>query len=386
MNWIQRFAVAAVFTAILGPAANAADAEVNELRAQFDNIIQGLNDNSFERLHRAIDKKDMLSRIYGKRLVEPDVKKAFSSDYQLSLEQMYASSFPSSDTEIIGTVIDFQWEGNEGRAMVRFETSGYRYSYHIYDLTLGRKGRLVIVDWLDFYQGNRFSEEAGLALIMAMPGKQATRNTLENRNISEGQVFQMSELFKAVRDNKPERFFQIYDGLDEVLRLEKLVIRLNLQQSLKARDSNRVENAIATLNDMFRGDPLYSLRLVEYYIPSRQYEKAVDALLSLQKGLGVTDGVTESLKASAALAMGNTADAEEYALQATVVEPTLELAWWSLLRARTRAGDFSGATEPLARLEDDFGHNLDPQKLKRDRFLKVLADKQEYLDWRASRQ
>lgn len=107
--------------------------------------------------------------------------------------------------------------------------------------------------------------------------------------------------------------------------------------------------------------------------------------MRLQDEIGIKDGATESLKASAALAMGNIADAEEYALQATLNEPSLELSWWSLLRARTRAEDYGAATEALAHLEDDFGHNLDPQKLKKDPFLKVLADKQEYLDWRASR-
>jgi len=56
-----------------------------------------------------------------------------------------------------------------------------------------------------------------------------------------------------------------------------------------------------------------------------------------------------------------------------------------LLRTRTAAGDYAGATEPLTELEDRFGHLLIPQQLRRDRFLRVLIDQQEYKDWRAAR-
>ncbi len=389
MKWIQYLAATAVLTGLLAPVsedAYAADAEVDALRVQFESIIQGLNDNSFDRFNRAISKKDMTARIFGNRLIEADVKKAFASDFTTSVQGMFSSSFPKSTKEILGTLIDFQFTGNEGRAVVRYVASGYRYAYHVYELGLDAKGRMLILDWLDYYQGSRFSEEAGQALIMAMPSKPSTRNSLENKTLGEGEVFQVGELFKAVRDNEAERFFQIFDGLDPVLHKEPAILRLNLHLSLAFPESPRAANAVRLVVEAFPGDPLYSLRLIDYYIPARQYQDAIDALELLQAGIGISDGATESVKSSAALAMGNTADSEKYALQATVAEPSLELAWWSLLRARTRAEDYSGATEALARLEDDFGHTLDPKKLKRDRFLKVLADKPEYLNWRASRE
>jgi len=389
MKWIQNLAAAAVFAGLLAPVseyAYAADADVDELRVQFERIIEGLNDNSFDRFNRAISKKDMTARIYGSRLVEADVKKAFASDFTVSVQSMFSSSFPKSKKEILGTLIDFQFRGSEGRAVVRYVASGYRYVYHVYELGLDAKGRMLILDWLDYYQGNRFSDEAGQALIMAMPSKPSTRNLLENKTLGEGEVFQVGELFKAVRDNEAERFFQIFDALDPALLKEPVILRLNLRLSLAFPKSPRAANAVRMLVEALPDDPMYSLRLIDYYIPARQYQDAIDALERLQAGIGISDGATESVKSSAALAMGNAVESEKYALQATVAEPSLELAWWSLLRARTRAEDYSGATEALARLEDDFGHRLDPEKLKRDRFLKVLADKSEYLNWRAARE
>ena len=386
MKWVPTLAAAAVFLAILWPVSASADAETDRLRAEFQGIVQGLNDDSFEKFRRAIVQKDMLARIFDDRLIEADVKRSFTSSFAASFEQMFMSSFPKSKKEILGTLIDFRFQGNEGRAVVRYAASGYRYSYHVYELGRGSRGRLVILDWVDYYQGGRFSDEAGEALVMAMPSKPAIRKMLMNKTLGDGDLFQVAELFKAVRDTKPDRFFQILDGLKEVLLEEKVVVRASFRLALMARDKARIRNAVRMLVETYPGDPLFSLRLTEYYISTRQYQEAIDALIVLQDGLGLKDGVTESLKASAALAMGNIGDAEQHAVQATVVEPSLELAWWSLLRARTRAEDYSGATEALARLEDEFGHTLDPEQLGRDRFLKALADKQEYLDWRATRE
>ena len=372
---------ALVMLAPLGVVADDADAA----RTQFESIMQGLNDNSFDRFNSATNEKVLTARIFDGRMVAADAKRAFTQDFNGSIERMFAGSFPESKSDILATIVDFQMRGNEGRAVVRYAASGYRYSYHIYELELDAKGRIAIVDWLDYYQGGRFSADAGLALVMAMPNKPATRNLLDNKTISDRDAFQVGELFKAVRDRNSVRFFQIYDDLDATLHREKVIARLNLQVALRARDKARIESAAQNILQVFPDDALQSLRLVEFYIPMRRYQEAIDALVLLEEDLGITDGALGSLKAMAALADGNTADAEIFAQQATVAEPTLEVAWWSLLRARTAAENYAGATEAMTRLEDDFGLTLDGEKLARDRFLKVLADKPEYLAWRSAR-
>lgn len=386
MKWFRYLAATVVVAGLVAPATAMTDAEVDELRAQFESIVEGLNNDSFDRFNRAISKKEMTARIFGGRLIESDVKQAFSSDFTASLQGMFVSSFPQSKSEILGTLIDFQFSEDEGRAVVRYAASGYRYSYHVYELGLDSKGRLLIADWLDYFQGNHFSDEAGQVLVMAMPSKPATRNMLQNKTLGDGEIFQAGELFKAVRDKQAERFFQIFDGLDAALLEEPVVLRLNLHLSLTFPQSPRAASAVQMIVDTFPDDHLNSLRLIGYFIATRQYQEAIDAIERFQAGSGIRDGAMESVKSAAALAMGNTDAAEEYALQATLVEPSLELGWWSLLRARTRAEKYDSATEALERLEDDFGHTLDAEKLQRDRFLKVLADQQEYLNWRASRE
>jgi tetratricopeptide (TPR) repeat protein len=386
MKLIRQLAAAAMFTAVVIPVSAPAQNDVDALRKQFNGIIEDLNDNSFELFNRAISKKDMTARIYGASVIEPEVKSAFSKEFSSSIQGLFTASFPKSKKEILGTIVEFRFKGNEGRAVVRYASSGYRYSYHVYELGLDSKGRIQIADWVDYYRSSRFSEKVAQDLAMAMPGKQATRNLLRRQSYNEGQIFQVGELFKAVRDNQPERFFQIFDGLDKVLLKEPLLLRINLQFAMAFPQSPRAGNAVSLLVESFPNEALYSLQMTEYYIQTGQFQEAIEALTTLEAGLGIRDGAIGSLKSSAALAMGRTEDAVAYALQATVAEPTLQVSWWSLLRARTRAEDYSGATEALARLEDDFGHSMDPATLRRDRFLRVLASNPVYQDWRASRQ
>ncbi len=385
MNWIRGWSVAMLCGFLLTPVGAAAQANVEELRQQFDSVIEDLNDNSFERFNRAISKKDMTARIYGASVIEADVKAAFSKEFATTIQGMFTSSFPKSKKEILGTVLDFEFKGNEGRAVVRYASSGYRYSYHVYELAVDSKGRLVIQDWIDYYQASRFSEQAAEGLVTLMPSKTATRSLLKKRAYNDAQVFQAGELFKAVRDGQPERFFQIFDEMDETLIKEPVLLRLNLQLAMAFPQSPRAGNAVRLIVETYPNEALYSLHRSNHYIQTGQFAEAIEVLATLQAALGVRDGATESLRSAAALAMDNAADAEKYALQATTAEPSLEVGWWSLLRARTRAGDYSGATEALARLEDDFDYSMDPATLRRDRFLRVLAGKPEYLDWRASR-
>ena len=381
-------ASALTLAATLAPASALA---ADDMREQFDEIVDALNDNTFSEFQGAINERALVNRIFGTRVIDPNVKEAFADDFESSLQEMFVSSFPRARNqaerggEIIGTVIAFRFDGEQGRAIVRYEGSGYRFSYHSYDLTRTRSGKLVIVDWFDYYNASWFSEDVGNALVRTMPGQAAVRALMTMPNPSAGQLFQMGELLKAVRDQNPQRYFQIYDGLEEVLQLEPYFVALNFHYCRTLGDAGRMNQAVERLVAAFPGDPLYSLSLAEFYIGRGLFEEAIAELDRFEEALGMKDGVSESFKATSAMALGDFERAEGFAVTATEVEPELELSWWTLLRARTAAADYAGATVALTALEDRFGHLLIPQKLRRDRFLKALIDQQEYKDWRAGR-
>lgn len=389
---MNRFLALGVAVLVLGMApqpavGQAADAD---MRKQFEAVIDGLNDNVFDAFQRAVDEDALVSRIFGTRVIDNDAKEQFAAAFPNNLQQMFVSSFPRPRTEgeaggeILGTIIAFQFQNGQGRAIVRYEGRGYRFSYHAYELKRSRS-KLAIVDWFDFYHSTWFSEDAGNALLRAMPAAASVRAVMKTPNPSEGQVFQVGELLKAARDQNAQRYFQIYDGLEDVLRNEPHVVVLNYQYCRGLGDPARLDQAVQSLVAAFPGDALYSLGLSRYYIGRNLFEEAIVELDRFETALGMKDGVSEAFKATSAMALGDFERAQAFAVSATEVEPALELSWWTLLRARTAAGDYAGATEALTQLEDRFKHLLIPQKLRRDRFLKVLIDQQEYKDWREAR-
>lgn len=390
---VQRLSAFVTIAVLLfaAPAKSLAQDVADEpFRAQFQAIIDDLNDNTFSTFLDAINQQAFLNRVLGARVVEQEAAEAFAGSFAEGVQSMFTGSFPRPRSQaevgdIIGTLVSFDARDGQARAVVRYESKGYRYSYHAYDLVRGRNGRVQIVDWFDYYQGSWFSEEVGDTLVRTMPGKGPVTAVLELGKPTEAQLFQVGELLKAVRDQNPQRYFQIYDGLEEVLRREPFVVLLNYGYSRYLGDPRRLEAAVADVTARLPGDARTSLSLADYYIARRRFEDAIGALETFEKALGTSDGASGSLKATAAMALGEFERAEAFAASATDAEPALELAWWTLLRTRTAAEDYEGATEALTVLEDRFGYLLIPQKLRRDRFLKVLIDQEAYQDWRAQR-
>jgi tetratricopeptide (TPR) repeat protein len=396
--WTRRPEVKAV-NRILGLAAVAllsvavplaASAQDDRLRSDFAAIIQGLNDNTFGPFHEAINEREFTGRILGTRVIDDDAKRYLASDFRGIIERSFAAAFPpprnedEAGSEILGTIVAFDADNGRARALVRFEARGFRYSFHAYDLVL-RGSNVRIVDWFDFYQGAWFSEQIGNALLRMVPTQASVASILDVSRPSQGQLFQVGELLKAARDSNMQRFFQIRDGLEEALRMDPFVVSLNYEICRRLGDPARLQGAVGEIVETFPNDARFSLSLAEYYVQRRRFDDAIVEFGRLEESLGHKDAVIESLKATAAMALGDFERAEALAVSATEVDPSHELSWWTLLRTRTAAKDYAGAVEAMTVLEERFGELLIPQTLRRDRFLRVLIDQPEYQEWRAAR-
>jgi hypothetical protein len=159
--WYSGLAVLVLAIGFVNPAA-AVDLPQSEFRAKFQSILDGLNADSLDEFNAAISTSDMTARIFGTRLIEPQVQEMLRGDFESSITQWFAESFPDTGgKEIIGTLIDFQEQGNEASALVRYALPRYRYAYHRYDLQMDDNGRVFITDWLNYLMANRFTEAAG---------------------------------------------------------------------------------------------------------------------------------------------------------------------------------------------------------------------------------
>jgi len=366
------------------------DAEKAELakqeafRSNLEAIVDELNDGSLYSFIGSIDRGDMIDRIFGLRLIDQKIKKQFNENLEYSYEDMIASSFAIPEDGLKATLLGVESRGNRGRAVVRFDYPDFEFSYHEYDLRLDEQGRVIVIDWTNFLQGLSFSESIGRSLILAAPSKSALRKLLDFQNVSERELFQFGELMKAARDRRLDRYLEILEGLDQRLQRQRIVVELLVQVARQARKRREMIAALAVMADYFPGEPLYSLMLLDHYFPSRKYEEAFQALQRLSDRLDFPDAAMDARMSAAALVLDKPQDALEYAEKALEREPGLELAWWSTLNARADLSDFTGSVEALQRLESEFGYELGPEVLGKNRSYAQLLDSSEYKSWRES--
>lgn len=371
----------------LSPPLHGAD---NDAKApkQFQVILKGINEHSFTPIQRSLDRNELTARIYGIRPVDVEVMKVFDENFWQIVQEVFNGVSTSVESGIKGELVHFEFKDGVGRAVVRFRQPQYEYEYHDFQLRHDSRGRLKIVDFLSYNAGQTLSAEVSEFLMVVLPSKGATRRLVKAINVTDRELFQLTEILKAARDRDMARFFEIYDDLPEGLQREMLIAKFAALIALSGRDADRFTKTFPIFQELFEGNPDFSLLLTDLLLRLQEYEKGYESLLKFHDRLAIKEGATPARLSALALALGKRQEAEQYAVEATMNEPTLELGWWSLLRARSTAGNFAGATEVLTHLENDFGHKLDAAKLKRDRFRGFirLAASQEFRDWRASRE
>jgi len=350
-------------------------------RAGFQEIVTDLNNNSFERFAHSIDQDDMLERIFGLRLIDPKIKKSFQESFNENLVGFLKSTFADTEGKIRAAWLGFGSSGERGKAIVRYDLPDFQFNYHVYELRLDRKGRVVIVDWIDFLNGEQFSDGVGVMLVRANPRQPAVRKLVDFQGPTEQQTFQMTELLKATRDRQVDRYFDILAGADEKIRKQRVTVLMSVQLTRTTRNRRKLRTALIDVDKYFPEEPLFSLMLLDYYFPARKFDQAMDSLLRLQKRLGVQDSAMSARLSAAALVLGNTEEALIYADEAVALEPGLELGWWSALRASTAAEQFDKAVEALDVLEKQFGYTLSPQAFEKDQAMAALLRSKEYEVW-----
>lgn len=384
-----------VLAAQLGAAQDDVDAREQEEQARqqafrdgMAAIVDDLNRGSFKRLVAAIDTDEMLEAIYGLRLIDQRMKRDFSERMEdpLQFEGFIASQYRAEAEEgIRARLLMVESRGERGRAVVRFDMPYFQANYIEYDLKLRGRNDMQVLDWTDYGWGHVFTDRMGLAMISQQPNPNAARKLVDYPAVQEAEVFQVMEVLKATRDYKFDRYWQIVDAMQEQLKRQRVVWKLGLDATREARKRRDQRRVLEGIDRYYPEDVLFSLSLLDYYFPDRQYEKAYEALVRVRDELGVDDALTNARLSSALLVMDRTDEALELADKAIVQEPELELGWWSLFRAQVMKGDFDAAVGSLETLVGRFGHKLDAETLAKDPDLRGFAASEAFRTWQEGR-
>ena len=367
------------------------DAEKLELQQQelfqtgFGLIVESLNLGTLELFASSINQSDFLDRIYGLRLIDPNVKKSFNDSMATQFESIVSSGFSASQGEIKARLLGVESRGNRGRAVVRFDLPDFQFSYHEYELVLDKNGRIVIVDWIDYLQGTGFTDAMGTSLVIAAPSEAAVRKLIDFQVANTADLFQFRELLKAARDRRTDKYVELLEGLKPALQRQRTVVLQTVQLGKTINNRRFVQAGLARMAEHFPEEPLYTLMLLDYYVPAKMFAEAIAALQRSYAKFGFDDAAMESRISALTLAMGNSTDANAFAERAILMEPRLELAWWSALRARVAEDKFAAAVEALQQLEEHHGHTLGADELRGDRSFAALLASDDFKTWAASR-
>jgi hypothetical protein len=367
------------------------DAEKLELQQQelfqtgFPLIVESLNLGTFELFVSSINPSDFLDRIYGLRLIDQNVKKSFNESMANQFESIVRRGFSDSQGEIKAQLLGVESRGDRGRAVVRYDLPDFQFSYHEYELVLDKNGRIVIVDWIDYLQGTGFTDAMGTSLVMAAPSEAAVRKLIDFQVANTADLFQFRELLKAARDRRADKYVELLEGLKPALQRQRTVVLQTVQLGKTINNRRFVQAGLARMAEHFPEEPLYTLMLLDYYVPAKMFAEAIAALQRSYAKFGFEDAAMESRISALTLAMGNSTDANAFAERAILMEPRLELAWWSALRARVAEDKFAAAVEALQQLEEHHGHTLGADELRGDRSFAALLASDDFKTWAASR-
>jgi hypothetical protein len=347
-------------------------------------IVEDLNRNSYSRLVAAIDQDAMLEQIYGLRLIDQRMKRDFSERMSQpgQFENFIASQYQAEAQEgIRARLLTVESRADRGRAVVRFDMPFFQANYLEYDLRLVENKQLQVVDWTDYGWGHRFTDWIGLEMIATQPNENAARKLVDFPSVQQAQVFQMMEILKSTRDMKLDRYWQIVDTMDEQMRRQRVVWKLGLDATRKARKRRDQRKVLEGIDKYYPQDVLFALPLLDYYFPAQKYDKAYEALVRVRDKLRVDDALTNARLSSTELVMNRVDEAVASAEKATEQEADLELGWWSLFRARVATGDHASAIVALETLNESFGHELDAATLSKDPALQKFVASDEFLEW-----
>ena len=116
---------------------------------QFQEIVEAIEQRSFEMIKNVFDQTDMTNRVYSHQSVEADVRDYLSRNFWWFAEHEFLQSIPPEEARRDVDLIEFSFQDGRGRAAVRYKMTRYMYAITVFDLRHDRRGRLKIVDWFD---------------------------------------------------------------------------------------------------------------------------------------------------------------------------------------------------------------------------------------------
>lgn len=267
------------------------------------------------------------------------------------------------------------------RVLVRVDMGERGLNYMDFFVAMRSDGSWGIFDWLDYAQGQTYSESLRLVIALMMRDQPSFMSRLLGMpEVDEDLARRIGEMGAAGQRGDWTGWLAIYRTLPEEVRTNRVFLVTRMAAANVTGDHEEYMSTMADLREHHGDDPALSLALVDYYILTGDYPRAYSAVDRLDETTG-GDAALTNFRAGIALHKGDNAASIRYARQAISQDPDYEDTYWQLMLAGTRAGDYGAAMEGVRGLQRRFGYELtEDQLLDSEEDFSGLVASQE---WRA---
>jgi hypothetical protein len=268
------------------------------------------------------------------------------------------------------------------RVLVRIDLGDRGINYIDFFVHQRQDGSWGIFDWLDYVQGQTYTESLRMAMALMVKEKPSLMSRLFGLpDIDERSAGLIAKMGKLGQQGDWAAWLEVYRTLPAGLRNSRVLLTIRIGAASGLGDQDEYLSAMSDLHANQGDDPTLSLALVDYYLLVGDFVRAYRAVDRLDEYTG-GDAALTNLRAGIALFEGDNAASIRYARQAIALDAGYESPYWNIMVAGSRAGDYRAAMDGVRGLEARFGYEFSEDELMESEDLSGLVASEE---WKSGR-
>lgn len=345
------------------------------------NIVKMLRNRSADTFNNVIDKTVLLDRTFKGMPINKHILTA-RNELNPVLNQAGIMLTENLGEQTRLTFVNTRSVNNEQRALVRLDMGDRGLSYIDFILNKDTHGRVRIIDWHDYAQGQLYSSSLRQALVFMLPRDNSLFATILGESwIDNDSIERFSELANLAVTHKYKQWLKRYRDLPDRLKHSRIILVTRVLIASAAGAESEYRTALRDACNHLGDDPALSLMLVDHYLNERNYTAAHRALDNLSEYTG-GDAAIDLLKANVFLTEKKYLEAIRYSRKAIIEDSSLEDAYWTLLAVSIHADHYEIAVDTLRHLERQFGHAFDPDQIAGIKGYEKFASSSIFADWK----
>jgi tetratricopeptide (TPR) repeat protein len=271
--------------------------------------------------------------------------------------------------------------GNGGRVLIRFDLNDRGVDYLEFVVEKDAAGRYRAVDWYQLSRGELMSVSLGaVTRLMSDPSPDVIRKLFGVTAVDRSALEAFKSIGALQRAGKYAEAVAALKKLPERLAETRLVLTILATNASLAGMEAEYKRTLAVVASKYGDDPSAAFLLLDHYFYENQMEKAVQALTSVERRVGV-DGVTTLLKANAYLGAGDFGQTIAYAKESMRLEPGRADPYHTLAAGYIGLKNYPEAVTAYKTLASEFGFAFERKAFLEDARFAEFAKSAEFARW-----